>query len=105
MLTSFYLKKADEASQELLRKHLTDKKQIRLTRLLRHGSLGVADFRVRVDNSAHRKKFFSVNLTLNIGKKKLVAEKRGMNLLEVFDLAFNKIIFQLRKLEGIRHDT
>lgn len=105
MNISFYLKNTDKNNQDVLEKYLTDKKLNRLTRLLKHGNLEIADLRIRIENSPHRKRLFFINLTLNIGKKKLVAKEQGMNILEVFDLAFDCLVFQARKMEALRHDT
>lgn len=105
MNINFYLKKIDKNSQNVLKKYLTEKKLKRLTRLLRHGNLEKADLRIMADHSLHRNKLFSIKLTLIIGKKKLVAEEQDHNLLEIFDLAFDCLIFQVRKLEALRHDT
>ena len=104
MNISFYFQKVDKSCEQQLKNYLTEKKMSRLTHLLQHGNLELADLRIHVEYFSHRNNF-SVKLTLNNGKKELVAEKKAYNIIESFDLAFDRLIFQLRKLESLRHDT
>ena len=75
----------------------------RLTRLLRHGNLELADLRILVEYFPHHNEI-SVRLTLSIKKRELMAEKRSRNIIESFDLALDNLISQLRKLESVMHD-
>jgi len=45
-----------------------------------------------------------VRLGLEIAKNNLEAEEVSQNLIEAFDLAFNKLTYQLRKAEKLRRD-
>ncbi len=103
MNISFYFQKVDKSCEEQLKNYLTEEKLSRLTRLLQHGNLELADLRVHVEYFLHHNDIL-VKLTLNIAKREFVAEKRSYNVLESFDIALDNLILQLRKLESIIHD-
>ena len=100
---SFYFQKVDKSEEKRLRDYLSEEKLSRLTRLLQHGNLELADLRILVEHFPHHNEI-SVKLTLNIKKRELVAEKRSRNIIESFDLALDNLISQLRKLENVMHD-
>jgi ribosome-associated translation inhibitor RaiA len=99
----FYFQEINKASQEELEKYLAGKKLDRLTRLLQHGNLALAKFVVNAKCHLHHN-IFVVRLGLEIAKNDFEAEEAGHNLIEAFDLAFNKLVYQLRKAEKSRHD-
>ncbi len=103
MNISFYFQKVDKSCEEQLKNYLTEEKLSRLTRLLQHGNLELADLRILTEHFRHHNEI-SVKLTLNIKKRKLVAGKRSRNVIESFDIALDNLISQLRKLESVIHD-
>ena len=103
MNISFYFQKVDKSCEEQLKNYLTEEKLSRLTCLLRHGNLELADLRILVEYFPHHNEI-SVKLTLSIKKRELMAEKRSRNIIESFDLVLDNLISQLRKLESVMHD-
>ena len=99
----FYFQEINKASKEQLEKHFSDKKLNRLTRLLQHGNLELAKFVLNAKYHRHHN-IFIVRLGLKITKNDLEAEEKNYNLVKAFDLAFDRLIDQLRKLETIKHD-
>ncbi len=99
----FDFQKVDKSCEGQLKNYLTEEKLSRLTRLLQHGNLELADLRILVEYYPHHNEI-SVKLTLNIKKRELVAEKRSRNVIESFDFALDNLISQLRKLESVMHD-
>ena len=99
----FYFQKINKKDKEQLKKYFNDKKLVRLTKLLQHGNLELAKF---VLNAKYhqRHNIFLVRLGLNIIKNDLTSEEKGHSLIEAFDLAFDDLIIQLRKLESKRRD-
>ena len=104
MTIRFYFRQIDKVNEDRLRDYLAEKKLGRLTRLLQHGNLELAELELRVEHSEHHN-IFSVKLDLIIAKNNLAAHEDGHNLIEAFDLAFDNLINRLRKLESIRHDN
>ncbi|MFC1789411.1 HPF/RaiA family ribosome-associated protein [Patescibacteria group bacterium] len=98
MKISFYFQKFDESCKKELRDYLTEKKLNRLERLLHHGNLELAKFRVHAEYFPHHNAVL-VKLTLSIKKHEFIAEKRTFNIIEAFDIAFDNLIIQVRKLE------
>jgi len=101
MNVRFYFQEIDKASKEQLEKHFADKKLNRLTHLLQHGNLELAKFVLNAKYHKHHD-IFIVRLGLKVAKKDFEAEEKNYNLIEAFDLAFNRLIDQLRKLETTR---
>ena len=104
MTTRFYFEKIKEADKRLLEKYFQEKKFIRLKKLLQHGNFELAKF---VVNAKHheRRNTFIVRIGLNFAGENLRSEKNGHgSLLEAFDLAFDRIINQLRKVENKKHN-
>ncbi|MEK7519405.1 MAG: HPF/RaiA family ribosome-associated protein [Patescibacteria group bacterium] len=100
----FYFQEIDKGSQEKLRNYLTDKKLSRLTRLLQHGNLALAKFVLNAKYHRHHD-IFLVRLGLKVAKKDLNSEEGSQNLLEAFDLALDKLINQLRRLESLKQNA
>ena len=103
MNISFYFQKTNKNRENKLRNYLTEKKLKRLTRLLRHGSLPLADLRVHTEYFQKHNAFL-VKLSLKFAKYALVAEERSHDILKGLDLALDRLIDQLRKVESIKHD-
>ncbi len=99
----FYFQEINKVGQEELEKYLAGKKLDRLTRLLQHGNLALAKFVVNAKYHSHHN-IFTVRLGLEIVKNNFEAEEVSHNLIEAFELAFNKLVYQLRKAEKSRHD-
>jgi ribosomal subunit interface protein len=95
----FYFQKISETDKEKLKKYFNDKKLGRLVKLLQRGNLELAKFVLNAKYHS-RHNIFLVRLGLKIINKDLRAEEKGRNLIEAFDLAFDSLIRQLRKLEG-----
>jgi len=103
MNTYFYFKKINKADEEKLKDYFTKEKTPRLTKLLQHGNFELAKFKMRAEYFLHHNAF-EVEVELNIGKQELVAKEKSHNLLKALDLAIDRQIAQLRKLESIRHN-
>ena len=99
----FYFQEINKAGQEELEKHLGEKKLDRLTRLFQYGNLELAKFVLNAKYHRYHN-IFVVRLGLEIAKNNLEAEEVSQNLIEAFDLVFNKLAYQLRKAEKLRRD-
>lgn len=99
----FYFQEINKTGREELEKYLAGKKINRLTRLLQHGNLALAKFVLNAKYHKHHN-IFVVRLGLKIAKNNFEAEELNKDLIEAFDLAFNRLIYQLRKNEKSRHD-
>ena len=82
---------------------LQEKKIDRLIRLLQHGNLVLAKFVINAKYHKHHN-IFAVRLGLAIAKNNLEAEELSHDLIKAFDLAFGRLIDQLRRVEKSRHD-
>ncbi|MBI2626165.1 MAG: HPF/RaiA family ribosome-associated protein [Candidatus Nealsonbacteria bacterium] len=104
MTTRFYFKNIKESDKQLLEAYFQEKKIARLEKLLLRGNLELAKF--AVDAKYHeRHSIFIIRLGLNFAGKDLRSEEKShSSLLEAFDLAFDRIINQLRKVESKKHD-
>lgn len=103
MTTQFHFQEIKESDEQLLEKYCREKKLGRLEKLLQHGNFELAKFVVSAKYHS-RHSVFLVRLGLNFSGKDLRAEDKGGALLEAFDLAFDRIINQLRRTESKRHD-
>ena len=99
----FHFQKVDAEKKKQLENYFTPKKLERLTKLLLHGNLNLATLILHVGYLSHHNNF-SVKLDLNFAKHNLVSEETGYNLVEVFDIAFDDLIKQVRKVENKKHD-
>ena len=104
MTTRFYFRKIDKDDEKQLKNYLDEKKLSRLAKLLRCSDPAIADFEVRIEYS-QRHNIFSINLTFIFAKHKLVSLRKSHNLIEAFDLAFDRLVLQMRKIESIKHDV
>lgn len=102
MTTRFYFENIKKPDKEFLEKDFQEKKLGRLSKLLLHGSFDLAKF---VVNAKYHRRHdtFIIRIGLNFGRNDLMSEERGHTLLEAFDLAFDCIISQLRKIESKKH--
>ncbi len=98
----FYFQEISKSGQEELEKYLGGKKLGRLTRLLQHGNLALAKFVLNAKYHKHHN-IFAVRLGLKVARKNFEAEELSQSLIEAFDLAFDRLINQLRKLESLKH--
>lgn len=103
MTTRFYFEKIRDTDKQILENYFQEKKLGRLEKLLLHGNAGLAKLVINADYHP-RHDTYIVRVGLNFGKKDLNSEIKGNTLLEAFDLAFDKIVSQLRKVESKRHD-
>ena len=104
MKTHFSYRNTDENCKKILENYVTEEKLQGLSRLLQHGNMDLADLDIRLEYLSHHNNF-SAKINLKIGKRVFFSEDSSRNLTEVFDLALEKIISQLRKLESVRHNT
>ena len=102
MQIHFSYQNVNPADKANLENYVTDKKLQSLIRLLRHGNFDLADLDTRVEYMSHHNNY-EVKMDLKIKRHVLVSEVMAFSLTESFDLALEKIIAQLRKLESIRH--
>ncbi len=84
-----------------LEEYANEKKLKSLTRLLSKSDLALADLAIRVEYLTHHNAF-SVKLNLKIAKHLLLSQEVKHNLTQAFDLALEKLLSQLRKLENKR---
>jgi len=103
MTARFYFQNIKEPDKRLLEKYFHEKKFARLQKLLRHGSFELAKFAVSAKYH-QRHDVFVVRLGLNFAKNDLAAEEKSGSLPEAFDLSFDRIISQLRKVESKAHE-
>ncbi|MFH1841315.1 MAG: HPF/RaiA family ribosome-associated protein [Candidatus Nealsonbacteria bacterium] len=103
MNTRFYFEKIKQDDKKNLERYFQEKKISRLSKLLQHGNLEVANFILNAKYHQHHN-IFLVRLRLTFTDKNLRSEDKSQNLLEAFDLAFDHLINQLRKIEDIRHN-
>lgn len=102
MTTRFYFENIRESDKGLLEKYFQEKKEKRLSKLLLHGNFELAKFVVNAKYH-QRHDTFLVRLGLDFAGKDLRSEEAGHTLVESFDLAFDRIINQLRKFESKKH--
>ena len=103
MTVRFYFENIIKIDKENLQKYFREKKLSRLEKLLQRGSFELAKFVLNAKYHRHHH-INIVRLGLNIGKKDFESEEKSNNLIEAVDLAFDRLINQLRKLEGKRQD-
>lgn len=105
MTRRFYFENIKESDKQLLEKYFQEKKLVRLAKLLQHGNWELAKF---ISNAKYhqRHNVFIVRLGLNFAGKNLRSEEKSQSsLLEAFDLALDRIINQLRKIESKKHKS
>jgi len=95
----FYFQRINKTDKEKLEKYFSNKKLDRLVKLLQQGNLELAKFVLNAKYHVHHN-IFVVRLGLEIAKNNLEVEEVSQNLIEAFDLAFDSLVGQLRKLEG-----
>jgi ribosomal subunit interface protein len=98
----FYFQQINKTDKEELEKYLDEEKLNRLTRLLNHGSLALAKFVLNAKYHKHHN-IFVVRLGLGFAKNNFETEELSQDLIKAFDLAFDRLISQLRKLENLKH--
>jgi len=98
----FYFQQINKIDKEELEKYLDEEKINRLTRLLNHGSLALAKFVLNAKYHKHHN-IFVVRLGLGFAKNNFETEELSQDLIKAFDLAFDRLISQLRKLENLKH--
>ncbi len=103
MNINFSFNRVDKNCKKALEKYLTENKISRLERLLQHGNFELANLRVFTEYFVKNNAFL-VKLKLNIKKTILVAEERSHDILKGLDLALDRLINQLRKIESKIHD-
>ena len=103
MTVRFYFENIKDSNKWLLEEYFQKKKFVRLKKLLQHGNFELAKFVINAKYH-QRHDVFIVRLGLNFAKHDLAAQEQGRGLLEVFDLAFDCIINQLRKFESKKHE-
>ena len=102
MTVRFYFENIKDSDKLFLESYFIEKKIIRLQNLLRHGNLKLAKFTANAKYHS-RRSVFIVRLGLAIAQNDLSAEEKGRTPLEALDLAFDRIIGQLRKVESKKH--
>ena len=103
MNTRFSFPKSEAGNKKFLEDYVTQEKLKSVERLLQHGNFELADLEIRVEPLAHGKGY-SMRLNMKVKKHVLYAQEEGYDLRGVFDIALEKILSQLRKLESIKHD-
>lgn len=103
MNTYFYFKKIRKNDEKRLKDYFEKEKARRLIKLLQHGNFELAEFKLRAEYFV-RHNAFQVEVELSIGKRKLMSKEESHNPLKALDLAIDRQIAQLRKLESVMHD-
>lgn len=103
MTSRFYFENINASGKSALENYFQEKKMIRLEKLLQHGNFELAKFTANAKYHS-RHALFVVRLGLNFAKHNLAAQDQGHALLEAFDLAFDRIVSQLRKVESRKHE-
>jgi len=98
----FYFQQINKIDKEELEKYLDEEKLNRLTCLLNHGSLALTKFVLNAKYHKHHN-IFVVRLGLGFAKNNFETEELSQDLIKAFDLAFDRLISQLRKLESLKH--
>lgn len=102
MKLHFSFRKTTDDCNTQLESYVTEKKLNRLTSLLGEGNLDLADLNIRMEYLLHHNSFM-VKIDLKIARHFLVAEETSHSFKKAFDLALDKIVAQLRKVESIGH--
>jgi len=102
MKIHFSFKNVDLKAKEVLQKYADEKKISRLTRLLQHGNLEVADLDIKTEYFT-KHNAFDVKMSLKIKKDRLLGGETSHDIRKAFDFALNRVIAQLRKIENIKH--
>jgi ribosome-associated translation inhibitor RaiA len=99
----FRYQDVNQEDKEKLEKYFDDRKLLRLTKLIQPKDLELANLDLNAKYHQHNS-IFLVKLVLEISGRNLRAEDSGKFLTEAFDLAFDTLVDQLRKLEDKRTD-
>lgn len=102
MKIHFTFRKVDERSRAKLHQCFSGSKLNRLTRLLNHGNLEIADLDIRTEYFQKHNAFL-MKLELKIKGYKLIGEETSHDIIKVFDLASEKLISRVRKIESLKH--
>ena len=102
MKIHFTFRKVDEKSREKLEQCFYSSKLNRLTRLLNHADLELAILDIRVEYFIKHNAFL-VKAEMNIKKCHLIGEEASHDIMKACDLAVNRLISQVRKVENIKH--
>jgi ribosome-associated translation inhibitor RaiA len=102
MKINFSFQNLPDIQKQELKEYVTEEKLRGLTRLLQHGNFDLANLDIRAECQQHHKNI-DLKIYLKIKNHVLVAEVAGYGIIGAFDLALEKIIDQLRKVESIKH--
>jgi len=97
MHIQFSYKNVDPRDKKFLEDYL-DKKMVRLETLMSAGDFESANLEIRVEKFV-KKEAFKIEIHLQAPKEKLLASEDDHTVMEAFDLAFDKLVIQLRKLK------
>jgi ribosomal subunit interface protein len=92
----------DAQGKKQLENYVNEEKLQKLTRILQHGNLEVAELDIRTEYQTHHKNYI-MKIDLKIPRHILVAEETAYDVMAAFDSAIEKIVVQMRKIEEIRH--
>ena len=102
MNTRFYFQNINLKTKEELKNYLIDKKVKRIAKLFPEKKLETLILETR---SQYFKKHnaFSVKLKLKNDKIMILAEEKSHKIFKAIDLAVDRLISQIRKIENIKH--
>jgi len=99
MKIRFYFKKTNKDIKKQIRKYLLEKKVTRLIRLISPETSKITKLIIYTEHFIHHNAFL-VKFNFKINKKELIAEEKSHNPLKALDLAFDRLINQIKKLES-----
>jgi ribosome-associated translation inhibitor RaiA len=102
MKINFSLHDIDESCKKKLEDYANEEKLNSLVRLLPHDSIDSAILDIRAEYMVHHNNF-EIKMVFKIPRHVLEAEQSGFSITEAFDLALDKIVVQMKKIEEIRH--
>lgn len=96
MKVHFTFRKIDENSKQKLEQCFYSNKLNRLTKLLNHSNLELADLDIKAEYFTKHNAFF-VKIGLQIKKHNFVGEEASHDIMKACDLAMNRLMSQLKK--------
>jgi ribosomal subunit interface protein len=92
----------DAQGKKELEIYVNQEKLQKLTRVLQHGNLEIAELDIRTEYQSHHNSYV-MKMELKIPRHILVAEETAYDITAAFDSVIEKIVAQMRKIESIRH--
>jgi len=101
MKIHFTFRRVDKISRAKLEQCFSVQKFDRLTRLLNHGNLELADLDIRTEYF-EKHNAFAIRIELKIKKNILIGEETSHDIIKAFDVSLNRVVGQLRKIKSLK---